>query len=99
MLAIAIDLGIRDGLQNLPFSKFIPQAADDFVFKRHVTAGQFGGLAQRDDVGDVLGAGALAVLLAAAHEVGIEAAPPVHVEHADALGQWSLWPETERKLM
>ena len=90
-LAIPVDLGVRDGVEDLLF-KGIAQPADGFVFVGELTACQFSRRAEPDAVRHVFRAGALAMLLAATHEVGVESGPAVHVQDADPLGAMQLVP-------
>ena len=67
--AVAVDLGAGDGGEDA-FLEFVAQGADFEGLVLHEFGGEFARLAEGDDGGDVLGAGAPAVLLSAANQVG-----------------------------
>ena len=63
--------------------EMVTQGGDRVVVKAHRKLGRF---AETDDVGNVLGAGAVALLLATPAEERLEAEPISEIESADSFG-------------
>ena len=82
---VAVDDGVGDAADQFALQP-VAQGFDPDVLFIQFGRGQFGGFAQADDGGHVLGAAAAAVLLVAAEQEGRKLGALAHVEGADALG-------------
>ena len=79
----AVAGGVGDVAEGEVFEA-IAHGADASVFFFEMFHGEFGGASEADDVGNVLGAAAVAVFLMAADDVGMELGALLNVEEADA---------------
>ena len=79
----AVAGGVGDGFEKAGFEA-IAHGAYARVFFGEMFLGEFGGAAERDDVGNIFGAGAMAVFLMTAEDVWEEFGALFDVEKADA---------------
>ena len=83
VLAVAVHVGAFDVGEDAAL-EFVAHLFHHSLFVVHILAGDFTRLAEGDDAGDVLRAGAFAVFLSAADEIWRELGAAVDVEDADA---------------